>query len=97
MRPAAIVLLVLLAGCASLESQLDEAAQKKGKADAGLTLPPWPDDCRKKEPHAPLVEGAEAISLLKRERLALNLQNRRTDRCSDLYDSVVEKLTEQPT
>lgn len=53
---------------------------------AGINLPPLPDDCRIKEPHAPLGEGMEARSILARERAALDRQNVRTDRCAFFYD-----------
>jgi hypothetical protein len=51
-------------------------------------LPSYPDDCRKKEDHAPLIDGAEAKSVLKRERQALDRQNARTDRCADFYNGL---------
>lgn len=76
-----------LSSCAS--SRLwQEAAEKAGQAQAERQLPSYPDDCRKKEDHAPLTDGVEARSVLKRERQALDRQNARTDRCADFYDGL---------
>ncbi|KAB2784086.1 hypothetical protein F9K99_03870 [Brucella anthropi] len=66
---------------------MQEAAEKQGKAQARIVPAEYPDDCRKNEPHAPLIEGAEVRSILKRERAALDRQNARTDRCAEFYDS----------
>lgn len=81
---------MILSGCAS--DALRKAATEQGRAQAGVTLPPYPEDCRKKEAHAPLVEGGEVRSTLKREREALKRQNSRTDRCAKFYDAVTEGL-----
>ena len=83
---------MLTSSCASLESILRGSAREKGIAEARVTLPDLPDDCRKKEPHAPVVVGAEARSIIKRERAALNRQNARTGRCAAFYDDVKEGL-----
>ncbi|MDX4076541.1 hypothetical protein [Brucella sp. NBRC 113783] len=55
-------------------------------------MPDYPDDCRRKEAHAPLVEGQEKLSILKREREALDRQNARTDRCAGFYDGLKGEL-----
>ncbi|WP_235889945.1 hypothetical protein [Brucella haematophila] len=67
---------------------MQDAAQQAGRAQAGRQLPAYPDDCRKKEDHAPLIDGVEARSVLKRERQALDRQNARADRCADIYDGL---------
>ncbi|APY14894.1 hypothetical protein BKD02_01480 [Brucella sp. 09RB8910] len=64
------------------------AAETQGRAAAGTNLPDYPEDCRRKEAPAPLVEGQEKLSILKREREALDRQNARTDRCASFYDEV---------
>lgn len=64
------------------------AAEQTGRAQAERQLPAYPDDCRKKEDHAPLIDGAEVRSVLRRERQALERQNARTDRCAEFYDGV---------
>lgn len=76
-----------LSSCAS-DRLLQDAAEQAGHAKAERQLPAYPDDCRKKEDHAPLIDGAEARSVLKRERQALDRQNARTDRCADFYDGL---------
>ncbi|OYR16703.1 hypothetical protein CEV32_4337 [Brucella rhizosphaerae] len=79
---------MILSSCAS-DRLLQEAAKQAGQAQAQRQLPVYPDDCRMKEPHAPLADGAEIRSVLKRERQALDRQNARTDRCADFYDGIV--------
>ena len=76
-----------LSSCAS-DRLLQEAAERAGQAHSERQLPAYPDDCRKKEDHAPLIDGAEARSVLKRERQALDRQNARTERCADFYDGL---------
>ena len=77
---------MISAGCAN--RALVAAATERGTAEARVTLPPYPKDCREKEAHAPLVVGAEVRSILKRERLSLDRQNNRTDRCAQFYDDL---------
>jgi len=67
---------------------VQEAADRAGRAQAARQLPAYPDDCRKNEAHAPLTDGVEVRSVLKRERLALDRQNARTVRCAEFYDSL---------
>ncbi|MBA70179.1 MAG: hypothetical protein CML30_15035 [Rhizobiales bacterium] len=51
-----------------------------------------PDDCRATEAHAALVIGADPVSVLARERVALNRQNARTLRCADHAQRVFDRL-----
>ena len=83
----ACLITMTLSSCAS-DKLLQEAAERAGQAQAERQLPAYPDDCRKKEDHAPLIDGGEARSVLKRERQALDRQNARTDRCADFYDGL---------
>ncbi len=83
----ACLIAMILSSCAS-DRLLQDAAQQAGRAQAGRQLPAYPDDCRKKEDHAPLIDGVEARSVLKRERQALDRQNARADRCADFYDGL---------
>nr|WP_247874473.1 hypothetical protein [Brucella sp. 10RB9213] len=77
---------MICSSCAS-DRRLQEAAEQQGRgAQAGIVPADYPDDCREKEPHAPLIEGVEVRSILKRERAALDRQNARTDRCAEFYD-----------
>lgn len=87
-RAASVCLTALiLSGCAS-DKALKQAAVTQGTAEARVNLPPYPEDCRAKEEHAPLVIGTEVRSVLKRERAALDRQNARTDRCAGFYDDL---------
>lgn len=95
MRLAAPVVLtaLILSGCAGRDlARLDAAGKRQGVAAARLALGGLPDDCRASEPHAPLYEGAEARSILKRERAALDRANARVGRCADYHDDLVEHL-----
>nr|WP_197730414.1 hypothetical protein [Rhizobium ruizarguesonis] len=55
-------------------------------------LPPLPDDLRKQEPHAPIVEGQPLISVVARERQALNRANDRQKRTVEFYDDIQKRL-----
>lgn len=92
MKPMILALAATLAlsGCASFK--LDAAARDKGKAAAGVTLPAWPSECRRNEPHAPLIKGGVIVSTLKRERAALDHANARSAACAGHYDSLKRKL-----
>ncbi|TIR87400.1 MAG: hypothetical protein E5X05_01365 [Mesorhizobium sp.] len=71
---------------------LHNAASQKGQAAAGVHLPPLPSDCRAVEPHAPVPVGAEALSVLKRERRATDRANARVQRCARHYDNTAAAL-----
>jgi len=89
MRGGFVCLIAMtLSSCAS-DRLLQDAAKQAGQAQAQRHLPVYPDDCRTKELHAPLADGVEIRSVLKRERQALDRQNARTDRCADFYEAVV--------
>ncbi|WP_273795181.1 hypothetical protein [Brucella intermedia] len=77
--------------CAA-DRKLIAAGEAQGRAAARTNLPDYPEDCRRKETHAPLVAGQEKLSILKREREALDRQNARTDRCAGFYDAVKRGL-----
>ncbi|MGO7044406.1 hypothetical protein ACCT07_03055 [Rhizobium johnstonii] len=64
----------------------------KGQAQAGVLLPALPDDLRKQEPHAPIVERQPLISILARERLALDRANGRQQRTVEFYDDIQKRL-----
>jgi hypothetical protein len=85
-----------VSSCGSLEKQLYDAAETRGKVEAGITLPPLPDDCRKREPHAPDAVGDEAVVLWKAERRATNRANDRVIRCAQNYDNVAAALAGRP-
>jgi hypothetical protein len=68
----------------------------EAQARAATILPDWPDDCRRKEPHAALTVGEDVRSILRRERYHLDLQNARTARCGDFYADLKAGLAGKP-
>lgn len=88
-----MVLILISSGSSCVDrAALQTAAKGKGIAEARVTMPPLPDDCRAQEPHAELREGAQAITVLKRERTATNKANARVLRCADNYENVAAAL-----
>ncbi|MBX5021242.1 hypothetical protein [Rhizobium lentis] len=81
-----------MSGCSSVTERLNNAATAKGQAQAGAQLPPLPDDLRRQEPHAPIVEGQPLISILARERQALDRANGRQQRTVEFYDDIQKRL-----
>ncbi|QYA14488.1 hypothetical protein I8E17_00895 [Rhizobium sp. AB2/73] len=63
---------------------------------AGTNLPPLPDDCRKKEPHAAVRVGDELRSVVVRERSALDRANARGERCASFYDDTKANFERHP-
>ncbi|MBB3744987.1 hypothetical protein FHX10_004524 [Rhizobium sp. BK591] len=86
----ALSLLLIVSGCSATE-RLNRAAVTKGQAAAGVALPPLPDDLRRQEAHAPVVEGEPVIAILARERQALDRANARQRRAADFYDDIRTK------
>lgn len=82
-----------LSGCAN--GRLAAAGRDAGRAAAGVVLPAWPDECRRAEPHAALAKGAEALSVLKRERAALDRANGRAAACAGYYDDLSTRLKKE--
>ena len=76
--------------CSATE-RLNRAATTKGQTQAGVLLPALPDDLRKHEAHAPVTEGQPMISILARERQALDRANARQGRTVQFYDDVASK------
>jgi hypothetical protein len=70
---------------------LNKAATMKGQAAAGVILPPLPDDLRRQEVHAPVVEGEPVIAILARERQALDRANARQGRTIQFYDDLTAR------
>lgn len=86
---------LILSSCANDLKNLRIAATETGRAQARVSLPDMPADCRAKEAHAPLAVGLHAVSVLKRERAALDRQNARTGRCNGSggwYDRLQEEI-----
>ncbi|NEK42888.1 hypothetical protein GR250_15825 [Rhizobium leguminosarum] len=83
------------AGCVTTE-RLNRAATTKGQTQAGVVLPALPDDLRRQEAHAPVVEGQPVISILARERQALNRANARQGRTVQFYDDLARRYGARP-
>ncbi|WP_064819407.1 hypothetical protein [Rhizobium phaseoli] len=75
---------------------MNQAAVAKGRAAAGLVLPPLPDDLRRQEAHAPVLEGEPLIAILARERQALDRANARQGRTVRFYDDLTSKYGSHP-
>ncbi|TXI08756.1 MAG: hypothetical protein E6Q76_06795 [Rhizobium sp.] len=75
---------------------MEKASSAKGVIAAGTNLPPLPDDCRKKEPHAAVKVGDELRSVLVKERGALDRANARTGRCAAFFDDTKTSLERHP-
>ncbi|ARQ09237.1 hypothetical protein NXC12_CH01159 [Rhizobium etli] len=79
-----------MTGCSATE-RLNNAAVARGQAAAGIVLPPLPDDLRKQEGHAPVLEGEPLIAILARERQALDRANARQGRSVKFYDDLTSR------
>jgi hypothetical protein len=91
----ALSLLLIVSGCSATE-RLNRAASAKGQASAGVLLATLPDDLRRQEPHAPVTEGQPVISILARERQALDRANARQGRTVNFYDDLTKKYGSRP-
>lgn len=91
----ALSLLLIVSGCSATE-RLNRAATTKGQTQAGVVLPALPEDLRKQEAHAAVVEGQPVISILARERQALDRANARQGRTVIFYDDLTKKLGSRP-
>ncbi|MBB3366684.1 hypothetical protein FHT72_001151 [Rhizobium sp. BK077] len=91
----ALSLLLIVSGCSTTE-RLNRAAVMKGQAAAGIALPPLPDDLRRQEAHAPVVEGEPVIAILARERQALDRANARQGRTIQFYDDLTSRYGTRP-
>lgn len=84
------------AGCVTNAERLNRAATAKGQAQAGVQLPALPDDLRKQESHASVAEGQPVISILARERQALDRANARQGRTVQFYDDLTSRYGARP-
>ncbi len=87
------MLIPILSSCAATDRERYRAASiAKAQTEAAAPRYLVPDDCRTTEAHAPLVVGTETVSVLARERAALDRQNARTLRCADHAQGVFDHL-----
>lgn len=91
----ALLLPLIVTGCSATE-RLNRAAATQGQTQAGVVLPSLPDDLRKQEAHAPVTEGQPVISILARERQALQRANARQGRTVQFYDDIRAKYGKSP-
>jgi len=91
----ALSLLLIVSGCSTTE-RVNRAAVMKGQAAAGIALPSLPDDLRRQEAHAPVVEGEPVIAILARERQALDRANARQARTIQFYDDLTNRYGTRP-
>jgi hypothetical protein len=91
----ALSLLLIVSGCSTTE-RLNRAASAKGQTQAGVLLPALPDDLRRQEAHAAVTEGQPVISILARERQALDRANARQGRTVIFYDDLTKKFGARP-
>jgi hypothetical protein len=82
----------LAQSCTTERARLLQSSSERGRIEAGILLPDLPGDCRFQEPHAAITEGAEARSVLIRERGQLDKANARVGRCADNYGSLKIKM-----
>lgn len=75
-----------------------QAGSALGAAAAGVTLPAWPDDCRKHVQTTGEIAraGDDAFTLLRRADRRIEEGNSRVDRCADFYDSVSTNFGRRP-
>lgn len=88
-----VLLALILTGCSTSLKQLETASKKTGQVQAGIDLPTLPPECEHLEAHAELILGEEALSVLKRERAALERQHGITMDCAQFYKDVFERFT----
>lgn len=70
--------------------------KKIGEINAGINLPPVPEKCREKVPHATLVEGTQLVTLIAEERRQLDKSEGLRSICNDQWDTVVTEFNKKP-
>jgi len=88
------LVLMTMNSCVGLDARLSAAATTQGQTKAAVIVPDQDADCRKLEPHAALAQGQPVVSILKRERSALDRANSRVSRCAadrDILKSTLER------
>lgn len=80
---------MIVSGCASKEARLIAAADTRGKAATGVSLPDFPDECRQKMARVVPKYGTEKPRNTQlRWEFAAGFQDRENGRCADFYDNV---------
>lgn len=82
----------MISSCASDKAvkQLQADAKEQGRINAGINLPPYPNECRALEPYVTIKPGEQKTSIIDRSDRALDRANARSYRCGPLfYDAVI--------
>lgn len=84
---------VMSSGCVSTDQKrLSAAAETKGKSQAAVILPEYPDECRANMPRAyPSLNEKPRNTQLRWEFIA-DVEDRKNDRCAGFYDDVRGRL-----
>jgi len=88
-----------LASCGTdgLSPDLSIAAAKQGVADAGVDLPPLPERCKQRTPHADPTKATELHGLLKLEARQLDKSNADKGWCAAFYGNLRAALAHPET
>lgn len=84
----AVLMMLTLSSCASLEGRLTGAAATSGRVSAGIDIGALPVACETPVAHAPLVAGQGVVGVLKRERLQLDRANGVIGECAALHEDL---------
>lgn len=81
--------MLIVSGCASKEARLIAAADTRGKASAGVSLPDLPDECRQKMARVVPKYGTEKPRNTQlRWEFSADFEDRKIGRCAGFYDHV---------
>lgn len=90
--------MLTVSGCASKEAMLIAAADTRGKAKAGVSLPDLPEECRQKMARVIPKYGTEKPRNTQlRWEFAADFVDRRTGRCAAFYDTTKAKFEKDPS
>lgn len=82
---AFVVSMPMISGFSCADRALRQAAETKGRLDAGILMPDLPADCFRKEPYAARRLGDDARIVIRRGDDALDRANARGARCAGFY------------
>ena len=91
----ALAAALTLGGCGE-HARLEKAGIAIGTANAGVTMPDLPSDCRRQFGHAKVRVGYEASIALKKERGIVDAANKTISGCAEHYDEVKAALAGKP-
>lgn len=88
---AAVLMILLLGGCATVDDRLKNAAGRQGALAAGRSMPDLPTDCRKRERSGVRLGDPLDTALIRTDR-ALGRANARVKRCADWHDQIRDAI-----